>query len=144
MDDEINLWLDLEEGEISQEEFDRRMYGIGEYYDYDFEPNCYYDDVSENEFNYDEGESIMKSNLNELFDQVKNVLGEENSEFEDQVVAVLMQISSENLTMHQSWTVYEFFHTFFNSSREDVKEFLDSHEKPIISIDYDDFDDIPF
>lgn len=27
-DDDINLWLDLEEGEISQEEFERRMYGI--------------------------------------------------------------------------------------------------------------------
>lgn len=27
-DNDINLWLDLEEGEISQEEFERRMYGI--------------------------------------------------------------------------------------------------------------------
>lgn len=27
-DDDINLWLDLEEGEISQEEFEREMYGV--------------------------------------------------------------------------------------------------------------------
>ena len=27
-DNDINLWLDLEEGEISQEEFERKMYGI--------------------------------------------------------------------------------------------------------------------